>query len=273
MFSHLKHSATVASSISIATSAKKFQHEKNNQAFCNPSLLIQPGIFGVISTFKLKNHEKCSDDIAKSAELQLIHSIIEEYKHKDLHIEFYLTSGISSTSDYFVRVHGKELICVQNFLLDFKNRSQLGKSSEVKQTFIGVSRPLNYITPAKSVELNSSLFATTYSSGPPKYAIVVPVKKNAKWWNLSDSERLAMTEEHTRATLFGLKSVKRKLYHSTGLDDVDFITYFETDDLLAFQELMLALVKVKENTHHVRWGEPTIVAAIKSIDEIVDVLL
>ena len=85
---------------------------------------------------------------------------------------------------------------------------------------------------------------------------------------------MALIEEHTRATLSYLPSIKRKLYHSTGLCDADFITYFETDDLKSFHGLMLALAGVEENTYHVRWGSPTIVSTILlSLDDIVDYLM
>ena len=55
-----------------------------------------------------------------------------------------------------------------------------------------------------------------------------------------------MMKEHTEAALPYHKTVKRKLYHSTGLDDMDFITYFETSKLEDFHSLILALEKVKE---------------------------
>ena len=55
-----------------------------------------------------------------------------------------------------------------------------------------------------------------------------------------------MMKEHTEAALPYHKTVKRKLYHSTGLDDLDFITYFETSKLEDFHSLILALEKVKE---------------------------
>ena len=42
------------------------------------------------------------------------------------------------------------------------------------------------------------------------------------------------------------KTVKRKLYHSSGLDDLDCITYFETSKLEDFHSLILSLEKVEE---------------------------
>ena len=62
--------------------------------------------------------------------------------------------------------------------------------------------------------------------------------------------------------------MKRKLYHSSGLDDSDFITYFETSKLEDFHSLILALEKVKEFRHNRRFGHPTLLGTVRSLDEI-----
>ena len=51
---------------------------------------------------------------------------------------------------------------------------------------------------------------------------------------MTEAQRLKEIRAHTAPTLQYLVNVKRKLYHSTGLSDTDFITYFETNDLGAF---------------------------------------
>ena len=75
---------------------------------------------------------------------------------------------------------------------------------------------------------------------------MIPIRKSADWWGLDQNKRAAMMQEHTEAALPYNKTVKRKLYHSTGLDDLDFITYFETSKLEDFHSLILAMEKVKE---------------------------
>src|SRR5258705_397308 len=108
--------------------------------------------------------------------------------------------------------------------------------------------------------------------GPKPYVIVIPIRKDAEWWSLSQEQRAAMMQEHTEASLPYTKTVKRKLYHSTGLDDLDFITYFETSRLEDFQSLILALEKVKEFRHNRRFGHPTLLGTVTSLDEIIEVL-
>ena len=82
-----------------------------------------------------------------------------------------------------------------------------------------------------------------------------------------------MLKEHTLPTLDYLKTIKRKLYHSTGLSDVDFLTIFETNDLVAFNDLVIALRMVREDTYNVQLGEPTVIGTIKSWKDIVDLLM
>lgn len=107
-----------------------------------------------------------------------------------------------------------------------------------------------------------------YRGNPPRYAIVIPTRKTAEWWNLSQEVRTGLMAEHTQATLEYLTSVKRKLYHTTGLTDMDFVTYFETNDLVAFNNLVLALRQVEEDRFNERLGEPTIIGTRGSVDDI-----
>ena len=99
-----------------------------------------------------------------------------------------------------------------------------------------------------------------------------PIRKDTEWWSLSQEKRAAMMQEHTEAALPYNKSVKRKLYHSTGLDDFDFITYFETAKLEDFQSLILSLQKVKEARHNRRFGNPTLVGTTRSLEQLIEVL-
>jgi chlorite dismutase len=64
----------------------------------------------------------------------------------------------------------------------------------------------------------------------------------------------------------------RKLYHSSCLDDVDFITYFEAAKLDDFNNLMTALLQVRENRHNKRFGDPILLGTIRPLDEILEII-
>ena len=233
-------------------------------------ILTAPGVFGNFSTYKVRpDYYKLSMAERKGAAAEVV-AVVEKYKDK-VKAEAYLTRGFEAQSDFFLRIHSYDMAATQAFLVDFR-ATRFGMNAEVTENLVGMTNALNYITKDKSPNLNAGLIGATYSDATPRYAFVIPVKKNADWWNLTDEQRLKEMETHTLPTLANLVNVKRKLYHSTGLDDTDFITYFETADLGAFNNLMLALAKVPENKYHVRWGSPTVLGTIQSFDSVVNTL-
>ncbi len=225
-------------------------------------ILADPKVFGVFATFKLRpewNRLTANERRDAASEAQ---SVIDKHKNTVL-VDTYLTRGIKASSDFFLRIHAYDLINAQDFLRDFR-ATALGRNADEVEALVGMTKPLNYITKEQSTELNKALFAATYQGDPPRFAIVIPVKKNAEWWNKSNKDRLKEMETHTQPTLAYLVSVKRKLYHSTGLDDSDFITYFETNDLGEFNNLALSLKEVPENLYQTRWGSPTLLGTIQT---------
>ena len=156
----------------------------------------------------------------------------------------------------------------QNFLLDFMGTT-FGKGLKNTDTFNGITKALNYV-PKFPEDLKAEL-KTPPPLGSP-YVVVVPVRKDADWWLMPQNTRTALMEEHAGVTLIYLKTVKRKLYHSSGLDDLDFITYFETAKLDDFNNLVTALLQVKENHHNKQFGEPTLLGTIRPLDEILEIL-
>lgn len=233
-------------------------------------ILTQPGVFGVFTMFKLRpDWDKVPVAMRKGAAAEVT-KLIEKHKNNVL-VDIYLTRGLKSQYDYFLRVHAYDLAKAQTFMREFRSTA-IGKNSDVAETQVGLTKALNYITKDKSQGLNAGLSSASYTGPAPRYVVSVPIKKDAAWWNMSAEERLALMEEHTAPTLAYLVNVKRKLYHSTGIDDIDFITYFETDDLAAFNNLMISLASVKENKHHLRWGSPTTLGTIGTPENVIKAL-
>ncbi len=233
-------------------------------------ILAAPGVSGNFSTYKVRpDYYRLSAAERKGAAAQVL-AVVEKHKAKII-VDAYLTRGFEAKSDYLLRIHSYDMAATQAFLVDFR-ATRFGMNSDVTENLVGITKGLNYITKDKSPDLNKGLSSATYAGDAPRYAFMIPVKKNADWWNLSDEQRLKEMETHTLPTLGNLVNVKRKLYHSTGLDDTDFITYFETADLGAFNSLMLALAKVPENKYHVRWGSPTVMGTIHSFENVVNML-
>ena len=187
------------------------------------------------------------------SQLMAMRGVVEQHREK-LAIDAYLLRGLSDHADFLLRVHGTELKDAQQFLVDLQN-SAFGRYLTTVVLFNGVTKKPNYV-PGFPEQLKNDLKG---SSEPGPYVMVIPIRKDTEWWSLSQEKRAAMMQEHTEAALPYNKSVKRKLYHSTGLDDFDFITYFETAKPEEFHALILALNKVKEARHNRRVENPTLV--------------
>ena len=108
--------------------------------------------------------------------------------------------------------------------------------------------------------------------GLKPYVIVIPIRKRCRLVG-AGSGQAGRDDAGTYGSLGALsQDGKRKLYHSSGLDDLDFITYFETSKLEDFHSLVLALEKVKEFQDNRRLGHPTLLGTVRSLDELIEVL-
>ncbi len=231
-------------------------------------LLKDAGVYGTFAVFKVEGDWWRLDKAARSSAAAEVKAVFQ--KHADnVATDTYLLRGLSEKADFFVRVHATEMLNNQNFLVDLMGTT-LGKYLQNTQTFNGITKPLNYV-PGFPDDLKTAL-KTPPDPGLKPYVIVVPVRKDAEWWITAQDSRSAMMKEHTEATVSYLKTVKRKLYHASGLDDLDFITYFETARLDDFNNLVIGLERVKENRHNKQFGSPTLLGTIRPLDEILEIL-
>jgi hypothetical protein len=88
-------------------------------------------------------------------------------------------------------------------------------------------------------------------------AALIPIRKNAAWWALTQDERRAVFEAQSQHIAIGMKylpAVARRLHHCRDLgpsEPFDFITWFEyaQADSAAFEELVHALRSSPEWTY------------------------
>jgi chlorite dismutase len=229
-------------------------------------LLSEPGVYGTFAAYRIDADWGKLEQSARIAHLTAFKGVIEQYREK-MAIDTYLLRGLSEHADILIRTHASELKDTQQFLIDLQN-SLFGKFLTNVAVFHGLTKKANYV-PAFTDQMKNDLKAPS-ESGP--YAIVIPIRKDAEWWSLPQDKRTGMMQEHTEAALPYHKTVKRKLYHSTGLDDFDFITYFETAKLEDFQGLILSLQKVKEAKHNRRFGHPILLGTVRPLDQLIEVL-
>jgi chlorite dismutase len=84
------------------------------------------------------------------------------------------------------------------------------------------------------------------------FAVLIPIKKSAQWWEMAQDERRAIFEEESHHTAIGLDylpGVARRLLHCRDLGEpFDFLTWFEfaPEHTQAFDELLLRMRASKE---------------------------
>ncbi|MET0706167.1 MAG: chlorite dismutase family protein [Tardiphaga sp.] len=100
----------------------------------------------------------------------------------------------------------------------------------------------------------TALAAVQAGLGRPEatLAALIPIKKSAAWWDLTQEERRRIFEDqshHIAASLKYLPAIARQLYHSRDLGEpFDFLTWFEfaPKHAAAFEELVATLRGTEE---------------------------
>jgi chlorite dismutase len=113
-------------------------------------------------------------------------------------------------------------------------RAGLGRWLTVRHSLIGQIGPSQYVR--KPTQQEQSLFTGERS----RYLIVYPFTKSVEWYLLSRETRQGIMNEHIRVG-HDFPTIRQALAYSFGLDSQEFVVAYETDDLVAFGELVRAL--------------------------------
>lgn len=113
-------------------------------------------------------------------------------------------------------------------------RTDLGASSVVRHSLIGLTAPSQYAP--KATHQESGLLTGERS----RYLIVYPFTKSTEWYLQSREARQGIMNEHMRVGRI-YPGVRQALAYSFGLDDQDFVVAYETDDLADFGNLVREL--------------------------------
>ncbi len=143
-------------------------------------------------------------------------------------------------------------------------RTGLGRWLTVRHSFLGLIRGSQYV--AKPTSQEQSLFDGERS----RYLIVYPFTKTAEWYLTSKEVRQGSMNEHMKVG-HGYPQVRQLLANSFGLDDMDFLVAYETDDLAAFSALVRDLRATDGRRSTVR-DTPILTAVHRPMGEILDML-
>jgi chlorite dismutase len=131
-------------------------------------------------------------------------------------------------------------------------------------TMVGLTRASQYVRRPTAQE--QSLFEGERS----RYLVVYPFVKSTDWYLTPQADRQETMRGHMKVG-HRYPQVRQLLAYSFGLDDQEFIVAYETDDLVAFQDLVRELRETESRRATVR-DTPIITGVHRSIDEVLAML-
>jgi chlorite dismutase len=143
-------------------------------------------------------------------------------------------------------------------------RAGLGRWLSVGHSLIGRIGPSQYVR--KPTEQEQSVFAGERS----RYLVVYPFTKSTDWYLLSREARQGVMNEHMRVG-HRYPTVRQALAYSFGLDSQDFVVAYETDDLVAFGDLVREL-RGTESRRSTVSDTPILLGIHRPIEEILSLL-
>lgn len=143
-------------------------------------------------------------------------------------------------------------------------RSGMGTWMTARHSFLGIIRSSQYVK--RPTPQEQSLFLGKRSA----YLVVYPFTKSADWYLLDQEQRQKVMNEHMKVG-HHYQQVRQLLAYSFGVDDMDFLVAYETDDLPAFGELVRELRGTESRRSTVR-DTPILTGIHRPIDEITRLL-
>ncbi len=214
-------------------------------------------VFLNFSFFKVDPKWRWLNEIGKEEAAKEFASLVEVANTK-INVRVYSTLGLREDADIMLWMVSDSIEKTQ-VMTSKVYSTVLGKYLTQSYVFLSAARPSVYsskVTPG---------FMT--DAQPMKYCIVYPFVKSREWYLLPFEERKKMMEEHI-AVGRKFPQVRLNTTSSFGLDDQDFMLAFETEDLMAFQELIIQLRETRVSKHVVR-DTPMIVCVYKGVEDII----
>ena len=209
------------------------------------------------SFYKVDPKWRWLNEVAREEAATEFASLIEVANTK-MKVRSYSTLGLRSDSDFMLWMISENVEKMQ-VLASKVYSTVFGKYLSQSYVFLSATRPSVY----------SQRVVPGFLTGekPMKYVIVYPFIKSREWYLLHFDERKKLMDEHI---MVGRKfpQVRLNTTYSFGLDDQDFMLAFETEELEAFQELIMQLRETKVSKYVVK-DTPMIVCVYKAVSDIV----
>jgi chlorite dismutase len=231
-----------------------------NDGAPSPSSIPSPltPTFLNFSFYRVDSKWRWLNDIAKEEAAKEFSNLVEVAKTK-MKVRTYSTLGLRPDTDFMLWMICDSVEKMQ--VLTSKVYSTIiGKYIELSQVYLSCIRKSVYST-------NKIMPGFLADEEPMKYVIIYPFIKAREWYLLPFEERKKMMDEHISVGR-RFPEVRLNTSYSFGIDDQDFMLAFETNDLIAFQDLIVQLRETKVS-EYVTKDTPMIVCVYKEIEDIV----
>lgn len=203
---------------------------------------------------RLPESDRCRDAEAFCASIQ---------EARGVTTHMYSMIGLQAGSDLLVWRLGVSLDALEDAAASAL-RAGLGRWMSVRESLLGVIQPSQYVK--RPTPQEQSLFSGERS----RYLVVYPFTKSAEWYLLPKETRQRVMNEHMRVG-HSYPQVRQLLANSFGLDDMDFLVAYETDDLAVFSDLVRDLRSTESRRSTVR-DTPILTGVHRPLGEIAAML-
>ncbi|MGQ0606326.1 MAG: chlorite dismutase family protein [Candidatus Nitrosotenuis sp.] len=211
------------------------------------------------SFFKIDPKWRWMADLAKEESAKEIDQVIRNSKIK---YRIYSTLGLRDDAEFLLWFASDSIEEIQSVISKIYT-TVFGKYIIPSHVYLSSTRPSIYAKTGKTLSFVAG-------EEPKKYAIVYPFIKTREWYLLPLEQRKKMMDEHIEV---GHKypQVSLNTTYSFGIHDEDFMLAFESDDLHAFQDLIMEL-RETQVSRYIEKDTPMIVCVKKDIISLISSL-
>jgi len=204
------------------------------------------------SFFKIDPKWRWMADLAKEESAKEIDQVIRNSKIK---CRTYSTLGLRDDAEFLFWFASESVDEIQSVISKIYS-TVFGKYIIPSHVYLSSTRPSIYAKMGRAMSFVAG-------DEPKKYVIVYPFVKTREWYLLPLEQRKKMMDEHID---IGHKypQVLLNTTYSFGIHDEDFMLAFETDDLHAFQDLIMEL-RETQVSRYIEKDTPMIVCVKKDI--------
>ena len=209
-------------------------------------------MFFNFSFFKIDPKWRWMADLAKEESAKEVDQVIRNSKIK---CRTYSTLGFRDDAEFLLWFASDSVEEIQGVISKIYT-TVFGKYIVPSHVYLSSTRPSIYSKSGKTPSFVDD-------SEPKNYCIVYPFIKTREWYLLPLEKRKVMMDEHITV---GHKypQVTLNTTYSFGIHDEDFMLAFETDDLHAFQDLIMEL-RETQVSRYIEKDTPMIVCVKKDI--------